>query len=248
MEIGKLKDRIELYTVSTTADGEGGMTDPVYTLVYTKFANVRELSESEALRSGLSMAERNIEFTFHRNIGELISRSMLLVYSDRRFNITAVTTDDSWFYVTASEMDRYPEGGFDPGPGADMYHLTNVSQLTIINGDALPPGIEPDNLFIDTGFSADYNSGEPLIIVKPEGYVFKKCLLDTGKYELLDFVVKDAEADITTQGNFNGKRVIYQSTPDAIIDGNFVITCTRQTGEEESDPWRAVLKFEKSLI
>ncbi len=107
MKIGDLRHQIQIYTITTTADGEGGTTNPVYILAATRFANVRQLSEAEALRSGMNMAERNYKITFHRNLNEEFSTTQQIRWNGRLLNITSIVSDEFWFSIDASEQDTY---------------------------------------------------------------------------------------------------------------------------------------------
>lgn len=173
-------------------------------------------------------------------VGEFNGLSDLITLTDAVDGTTTNVQSAAYFTLT---IDSYGSNGLYV-PQVYAPGMTYTTQLRITNGDTLPTGVSPDILFIDTGqVNGDY-SVDPLVIVKPDGYVFKKCYLDAGNAELVDFVIKDSEGIITQEGSFTGQRVIYQITENAVINGNFEITCVNNT----SDYWRAVLKFEKSML
>jgi len=102
MNIGKMRDRIDLYTVTTTADGEGGST-PVYTLTYTKYAEVKQLSMAESLRSGQVVGETNYRLTLRRGVGDTLNRSLQIRWNGKVLNVTSIVTDEFWHTLNASE-------------------------------------------------------------------------------------------------------------------------------------------------
>lgn len=103
METGRLRHRVELYTVTTTADGQGGST-PVYTLESERFAEVKQLSMNESMRSGLVAAELNYRITLRRPTGTNFSRSITQIrWNGKRLNVTSVITDEFWFTINATE-------------------------------------------------------------------------------------------------------------------------------------------------
>ena len=102
MNTGKLRDRIELYTITTTADGEGGTT-PTYTLAATRYADVKQLSQSESMRDGMTVGEKNFRITMRRGTGENMDRSLQIRWNGRKLNVTSIVTDTYWFYINASE-------------------------------------------------------------------------------------------------------------------------------------------------
>lgn len=102
MDTGKLRHRIELYTVTTTADGQGGTT-PTYTLASTRYAAVKQLTQAESMRDGMVVGERNYRITMRRGTDEELSRSIQIRWNGRRLNVTSIVTDEFWFYLNASD-------------------------------------------------------------------------------------------------------------------------------------------------
>jgi len=102
MKAGELKHRIELYTVTTTDDGEGGYTS-TETLTATRYAKVTQLSMSESLRTGQVVGESNYKITYRKAPAETLDKTTLIKWNGKRMNITAVVSDDYWFYVNCSE-------------------------------------------------------------------------------------------------------------------------------------------------
>lgn len=102
MNTGELKHRISLYIVTQITDGEGGFTS-TEALASTRYAKVRQLSQSESTTSGQVVGENNFSITLRRPENEILSRSLLLVWNNRRMNITGIETDDFWHYITATE-------------------------------------------------------------------------------------------------------------------------------------------------
>ena len=100
--IGKMRHRIDIYTVTTTADGEGGTT-AAYTLTYQKYAEVRQMSMNEVLRSGQVVGETHYKITLRRGVGETLNRSLQVRWNDRVLNVTSVVTDEFWHHLTAAE-------------------------------------------------------------------------------------------------------------------------------------------------
>ena len=105
MKTGKLRDVINLYRVATTADGEGGLAAPVYTLAATRLANVSNNSMNESLESGKEAGQNSYTITFRRDVNEQLSKSLRIRWNNQTLNITSITTDDYWFYVNASGSD-----------------------------------------------------------------------------------------------------------------------------------------------
>jgi len=108
MNTGKMRHRVDIYTVTTTADGEGGTT-PTYTLLATKYAEVKQLSMSESLRSGQVVGESNYRVSMRRGIGENLSRSKQIRWNEKRMNITSIITDEFWLTVNCTEITYEPE-------------------------------------------------------------------------------------------------------------------------------------------
>lgn len=103
METGRLRHRVQLYTVSTTSDGQGGST-PVYTLESERFAEVKQLSMNESMRSGLVTGESNYRITLRRPTGTQFNRSTVQIrWNGKRLNVTSVVTDEFWFTINAVE-------------------------------------------------------------------------------------------------------------------------------------------------
>lgn len=102
MNLGKMRHRIELYTVTTTDDGEGGTT-PVYTLTYTKYAEVKQLSMAESLRSGQVVGETNYRVTLRRSPNETLGRTLQIRWNGKVLNVTSIVTDEFWHILNASE-------------------------------------------------------------------------------------------------------------------------------------------------
>ena len=103
MEAGKLRHRVELYTVSTTADGQGGST-PTYTLESTRYAEVKQLSMNESMRSGLVAGESNYRITLRRPTGVELSRSVTQIrWNGKRLSVTSIVTDEYTYTVNATE-------------------------------------------------------------------------------------------------------------------------------------------------
>lgn len=103
MDAGKLKDRIELYTVTTTADGQGGST-ATYTLESTRYAEVKQLSMNESLRSGMVVGESNYRITLRRPTGVEFNRSATQIrWNGKKMNVTGVITDVFWYTINATE-------------------------------------------------------------------------------------------------------------------------------------------------
>jgi len=103
MESGSLRHRVELYTVTTTADGQGGST-AVYTLESTRFAEVKQLSMGESMRSGLVAAELNYRITLRRPTGTDFNRSITQIrWNGKRLSVTSVVTDEFWYNINATE-------------------------------------------------------------------------------------------------------------------------------------------------
>lgn len=100
--IGTMRQRIDLYTVTTTADGEGGLT-PAYSLTYTKYAEVKQMSMGEVLRSGQVVGETHYKITIRRGVGETINRSMQIRWNGKILNVTSIVTDEFWHHLTAQE-------------------------------------------------------------------------------------------------------------------------------------------------
>ncbi len=90
--IGKMRHRIDMYTVTTTADGEGGFT-PTYTLTYQKYAEVRQMSMNEVLRAGQVVGETMYKITLRRGVGETLNRSMQIRWNGKILNVTSIVTD-----------------------------------------------------------------------------------------------------------------------------------------------------------
>lgn len=105
MKLGDLRHRVELYTITTTADGEGGTASPVYTLSDTRWANVTQLSESEVIRSGLAVGERVYRVTLLKSPGETLSKSTQIRWNSLRLNISSVLPDEWWITVIASDKE-----------------------------------------------------------------------------------------------------------------------------------------------
>lgn len=102
MKIGELKYIVSFFTIAQTPDGEGGFT-ATETLESTRYAKVRQLSQTEAATSGQVVGENNFKITIRRPEGEILSRSLLIEWNGRRMNITGIETDDFWHYITATE-------------------------------------------------------------------------------------------------------------------------------------------------
>jgi len=103
MESGRLRHRVELYTVSTVSDGQGGTT-PVYTLESTRFAEVKQLSMSESMRSGLVAGEVNYRITLRRPTGVEFSRSITQIrWNGKRLSTTSIITDEFQYTINAVE-------------------------------------------------------------------------------------------------------------------------------------------------
>ena len=97
-----MRSRIDLYTITTTPDGEGGTT-PTYTKTSTRYAEVLQLSQGEAMRSGMVAGERNYKITMRRGPQEQLDRSTQIRIGTRRLNITSIISDVFWFYINAIE-------------------------------------------------------------------------------------------------------------------------------------------------
>ena len=100
--IGNMRHRIDMYTVTTTADGEGGLT-PAYTLTYQKYAEVRQMSMNEVLRAGQVVGETMYKITLRRGVGETLNRSMQIRWNGKILNVTSIVTDEFWHHLTAQE-------------------------------------------------------------------------------------------------------------------------------------------------
>lgn len=102
MKAGELKYRVSFYTITQSPDGEGGFTASE-TLFTTRYAKVRQLSQSESTTSGQVVGENNFKITIRRPEAEILSRSLLIVWNNRRMNITGIETDDFYHYINATE-------------------------------------------------------------------------------------------------------------------------------------------------
>ena len=100
--IGTLRDRIDIYTVTTTADGEGGSV-PTYTLTYQKYADVKQMSMNEVLRAGQVVGETMYKITLRRGVGETLNRSLQIRWNSKVLNVTSIVTDEFWHKLTAQE-------------------------------------------------------------------------------------------------------------------------------------------------
>jgi head-tail adaptor len=103
MKTGKLRDRIELWTVTSVPDGEGGST-ATYALFATRYADVRQISQSEALRSGLVAADNIYQITLRRGYNETLDRTLQIRHSGKRMNINSVVEDTFSFVITAASI------------------------------------------------------------------------------------------------------------------------------------------------
>lgn len=119
-----------------------------------------------------------------------------------------------------------------------------ITQYSIINGAELPAGVQPDILRIDTGIISADHSIDRLDIVKPDGYVFSKCYLDTFTNALTSLIIRDSEGVLNAEAGYIGKWVILPLVTDLIIDGNLQVTC----GKPELATWRAIFEFERSVL
>ena len=102
MKIGKLRYYVDFYTVTQVSDGEGGFTS-TEAKSFSRYAAIRQLSQNEAETSGQLVANNNFEIIVRRYNLEVLSRSMLIKWNNRRMNITAITSDDYYHYINATE-------------------------------------------------------------------------------------------------------------------------------------------------
>jgi SPP1 family predicted phage head-tail adaptor len=100
MKAGEMRDRIELYRLTTTTDGEGGTTG-TYALLSTRYADVEMLSQSEVVRSGMVVGESVYRIKFRKGQSETLSRQDQIRYDGKRLNITSIVSDDYQFTVVA---------------------------------------------------------------------------------------------------------------------------------------------------
>lgn len=159
MKAGKLSHRIEIYTVSLTTDSEGGFTS-TETLKATVYAQIRQLSMSETTTSGQVVGENNFEIMIRReSINSFFNKTYILKWMNKRLNITSIITNEFYFIINATERDSI-----------------EFTSLTINNGDALPVGATPDQLYIDTGIIEAPEFGYPdlktYLISTVDGYRF----------------------------------------------------------------------------
>jgi head-tail adaptor len=99
--IGTMRHRIDIYTITTTADGEGGTT-AAYTLTYQKYAEVLQMSMNEVLRSGQVVGEAHYKIRIRKGVGETFNRSMQIRWNSEVMNITSSVSDEFWHYIVAS--------------------------------------------------------------------------------------------------------------------------------------------------
>jgi len=104
MKTGDLNDVIEFYTVTTTADGEGGTT-ATYTLYATRYADVKQMSQSEANRSGLVAADNVYTIKLKRGNAETLDRTLQIRHGSKRMNITSIVETDYTFTITAESTE-----------------------------------------------------------------------------------------------------------------------------------------------
>ena len=105
MKIGDLKHRIELYSITSTVDGEGGQATPTYTLIESRYANVRQMSESEISRSGLNVGERTYKVTMRKYMSEVLSKAKQIRWGTKRLNISSVVGDEFWYTIIATDKE-----------------------------------------------------------------------------------------------------------------------------------------------
>lgn len=103
MQAGKLKYRVEFYTVTGSLNGQLGYS-AVETLASTRYADVRQLSQSETLTSGQVVGENNYEIKVRRVPGEIMAKSTLIKWNNRRMNITSIQADDFYLTIQATEQ------------------------------------------------------------------------------------------------------------------------------------------------
>ena len=103
MNTGKLKYRVEFYTVTATLNGQLGYS-AVETLASSRYADVRQLSQSETLTSGQVVGENNFEIKVRRAPDEIMPKSTLIKWNGRRMNITSIQADDFYLTIQATEQ------------------------------------------------------------------------------------------------------------------------------------------------
>lgn len=90
--IGKLKERIEIYSATQVRD-EYGQSVPTYSLLYTRWASYKGLSGSEGFESDEKTAKRYAEFII-RVLDTTIDETMRIVFNGQTFNITSIIKDE----------------------------------------------------------------------------------------------------------------------------------------------------------
>ena len=122
-----------------------------------------------------------------------------------------------------------------------------LSEYTMPNGGALPEGLLPDVLHIETGTITDDIEAEPLVIEAPDGYDLEKLTLVTNDLEdpLTTLNVADENGDVIAQdGSYvgNGKYFFYPIASAVHVQGELTLSLADNT----TPGFSAVFSFRKS--
>jgi SPP1 family predicted phage head-tail adaptor len=104
--IGKLRERIEIYSYTSVKDAYG-QSVPTYSLLYTLWAQFRSLNGSEGFETSEKTARRFIEFKI-RPQGITINETMRIKWEDDVYNITSIGKDPykDYFNIVAVSKDN----------------------------------------------------------------------------------------------------------------------------------------------
>jgi SPP1 family predicted phage head-tail adaptor len=104
-KIGQLKQRAAFQTLTKTADGAGGYT-ATYATSFSLWAYVRQLSESEQLRSGQVTSEASYDIWVLYQSDKLPTRGMKVVVNSKSLIINGVQEQEEsnrWLKISATE-------------------------------------------------------------------------------------------------------------------------------------------------
>ena len=106
VSIGKLRERIEIYSLTSTKDAYG-QSVPTYSLLYTRWASYKSLNGSEGFESNEKTARRYAEFVI-RVLDTTINETMRIVFRSQTFNITSIGEDEykEYYKIVAVSKDN----------------------------------------------------------------------------------------------------------------------------------------------